>query len=207
MTSSVGDNGGPAASTLSDPPTPFAATAATVDGEAPVPPPDQIADVDVMILATRSRIRRERGRRARLTQQLERLNAAIKTLRGMQGTLRTAARGDGGNDDGNVQGVGAARAGGGMENLKESVRRAVDRHEELGAWNSRAVEAVRNLDRIKVNQEGGGNLLFVFYLHLGMGEIHWREDGDPMINRICKIEIFFYVRDIWVTVKIGIYKI
>ncbi len=59
------------------------------------------------------------------------------------------------------------------------------------------MEAVRILDRIKVNQEGGGNdLLFVFYLHLGMVEIHWREDGDPMINRICKIEICFYVRDI-----------
>ncbi len=76
-----------------------------------------------------------------------------------------------------------------MENLKELVRRAVDGHEELGAWNSRAVEAIRILDRIKVNREGGGNdLLFVFYLHLGMGEINWRENWDPMINRI---EIFF----------------
>ncbi len=57
-----------------------------------------------------------------------------------------------------------------MENLKESVRCAMDGHEELGAWSSRAVEAVRILDRIKVNREGGGNdLLFVFYLHLGMG--------------------------------------
>jgi hypothetical protein len=27
-----------------------------------------------------------------------------------------------------------------MENLKESLRRAVDGHKELGAWNSRAVE-------------------------------------------------------------------
>ncbi len=160
--------------------------------------PEQIVGMDVTILATRSWIGRKRGRRARLTRQLERLNAAIKTLRGVQGALRTAARGDSGNDDGNVRGVGAARAGGGMENLKESVRRTVDGHEELGAWNSRAVEAVRILDRIKVNREGGGNdLLFVFYLHLGMDEIHWREDGNPMINRICKIEIFFYLRDIF----------
>jgi hypothetical protein len=169
----MGNDGGAAATTSSDPPTPFAATTAAVNGEAPVPTLDQIAGLDVTILATRSRIRRERGRRARLTQQLERLNATIKTLRGVQGALRTAARGDSGNDDGNDQGVGAAPAGGGMENLKESVRRAVDGHKELGAWNSQAVEAVRILDRIKVNREGGGNdLLFVFYLHLGMGEIH-----------------------------------
>ncbi len=74
----------------------------------------------------------------------------------------------------------------------------MDRHKELGAWNSRAVDAVRILNRIKVNWEGGGNdLLFVFYLHPGMGEIHWREDGDPMINRICKIEKSIYVRDIF----------
>ncbi len=60
-----------------------------------------------------------------------------------------------------------------MENLKELVRRAMDQQEELGAWNSRVVEAIRILDRIKVNQEGSGNdLLFVFYLHMGMGKIH-----------------------------------
>ncbi len=70
-----------------------------------------------------------------------------------------------------------------MENLKELLRHAVDGHEELGAWNSRAVEPIRILDKIKVNWEGGGNdLLFVFYLHMGMGEINWREEGDPMIN-------------------------
>jgi hypothetical protein len=93
--------------------------------------------------------------------------------------------GDGRDDNGNVRGVSAARVGGGMENLKELLRHAVDGHEELGAWNSRAVEAIRILDRMKVNWEGGGNdLLFVFYLHMGMGEINWREEGDPMINRI-----------------------
>jgi hypothetical protein len=91
--------------------------------------------------------------------------------------------GDGGNNDGNIRGVGTAQVRGGMENLKKLVRRTVDRHKELGAWNSRAVEAIRILDRIKVNREGGGNdLLFVFYLHMDMGKIHWREEGDPMIN-------------------------
>ncbi len=150
-----------------------------------MPKPDQIAGMDVTILATRSRIQRERGRQARLTRQLKRLNAAIKMLGGVQGALRTAARGDSGNNDGNIQGVGAARAGGGMKNLKELVRRAVNGHKELGVWNSRAVEVVRILNRIKGNWKGGGNdLLFVFYLHLGMGEMDWREEGDPMINRI-----------------------
>jgi hypothetical protein len=26
--------------------------------------------------------------------------------------------------------------------------------------------------------------MFVFYLHMGMGEIHWREEVDPIIIRI-----------------------
>ncbi len=42
---------------------------------------------------------------------------------------------------------------------------------------------------------GGCSIMFVFYLHMDMGKTHWREKGDPIINRI-KIEIFFYVRDI-----------
>ncbi len=63
--------------------------------------------------------------------QLERLNTSIKLLWGVQGALMTAARGDSGNNNGNVQGVGAARTRGGIENLKELVRRAVDGHEEL----------------------------------------------------------------------------
>ncbi len=38
--------------------------------------------------------------------------------------------------------------------------------------------------------------MLVFYLHMGMGEINWREQGDPTNNRI-KDEKFFYVRDIF----------
>ncbi len=32
--------------------------------------------------------------------------------------------------------------------------------------------------------------VLVFYLHMGMGEIHWREEVDPINNRI-QDEIFF----------------
>ncbi len=99
--------------------------------------------------------------------------------------MRMAAGGDGGNNNGNIWGVGAARAGGWTENLKELVRHAMDRHKELGVWNSWALEPIRTLDWIKVNWEGSGNdILFVFYLHMGMGEIHWREEGDPINIRI-----------------------
>jgi hypothetical protein len=60
-----------------------------------------------------------------------------------------------------------------MENLKELVSCAVDRHKELRAQNSTSVEVMWILDRIMVNQEGGGNdLLFVFYLLMCMGRIH-----------------------------------
>ncbi len=31
---------------------------------------------------------------------------------------------------------------------------------------------------------GGCSSVFVFYLHMGMGEIHWKEEGDSTINRI-----------------------
>jgi hypothetical protein len=72
----------------------------------------------------------------------------------------------------------------------------MDGHKELGAWNSQAVKAIQILDRIKVNWEGNGNdLLFVIYLHMGMGKINWREEGDLTINRIYKIENLFYVGD------------
>jgi hypothetical protein len=156
--------------------------------------PDQILGVYMTILATRLQIGRDRGCWARLMQQLKRLNTAIKMLQGVQGALRTAAGGVRGDNDGDVRVVGNTPIGGGMENLKESVRRTVDGHEELGAWNSRAVEAIRILDRVKINQEGSGNdLLFVFYLHMGMCEIHWREEGDPMIERIYKMEIYIYI--------------
>jgi hypothetical protein len=37
---------------------------------------------------------------------------------------------------------------------------------------------------------------FVFYLHMGMGKIHWSEEGDLIINRIKDRDIF-YGRDIF----------
>jgi hypothetical protein len=41
--------------------------------------------------------------------------------------------------------------------------------------------------------------VFVFYLHMSMGEIHWREEVDPNISRIKDRDIF-YVRDIIISV-------
>jgi hypothetical protein len=38
--------------------------------------------------------------------------------------------------------------------------------------------------------------MFVFYFHMGMGRIQWREEGDPINNRI-KDRDYFYVRDIF----------
>ncbi len=42
---------------------------------------------------------------------------------------------------------------------------------------------------------GGCSGVLVFYLHMGMGEINWREERDPIIDRIKDRDIF-YVRDI-----------
>jgi hypothetical protein len=67
----AGDNGGPGATASLDLPMPFAAPAATatttIKGEVPVPMPDQIAGVDVMILAMWLQIWREGRRQAQLT--------------------------------------------------------------------------------------------------------------------------------------------
>jgi hypothetical protein len=47
------------------------------------------------------------------------------------------------------------------------------------------------------NNGGGCSGVFVFYLHMGMGKIHWREEGDPIIDGIKDDrEIFFYIRDV-----------
>jgi hypothetical protein len=46
--------------------------------------------------------------------------------------------------------------------------------------------------------EGGGcSSVLVFYLHMGIGEIHWREEVDPIIIIEEKIEISFYEKDIF----------
>jgi hypothetical protein len=36
--------------------------------------------------------------------------------------------------------------------------------------------------------------MFVFNLHMGMGEIHWREEGDPIMYRLKKRDIFLCKR-------------
>jgi hypothetical protein len=46
---------------------------------------------------------------------------------------------------------------------------------------------------------GGCSGVIVFYLHMGMGEIHWREEVDPSNNRIKDRDVF-YIRDIFFSV-------
>ncbi len=41
-----------------------------------------------------------------------------------------------------------------------------------------------------MDNRGGSSSVFVFYLHMGIAEIHWREEGDPIINRIKDRDIF-----------------
>ncbi len=36
--------------------------------------------------------------------------------------------------------------------------------------------------------------MFVFYLHMGMGKIHWREEVDPIIIRIKDRDFFLRKR-------------
>ncbi len=41
---------------------------------------------------------------------------------------------------------------------------------------------------------GGYSGVFLFYLHMGMGEIDWREEVDPIIIRIKDRDIFLRMR-------------
>jgi len=41
-----------------------------------------------------------------------------------------------------------------------------------------------------MDNRGGSSGVFVFYLHMGIAEVHWREEGDPIINRIKDRDIF-----------------
>jgi hypothetical protein len=34
-----------------------------------------------------------------------------------------------------------------------------------------------------MDDKGGCSGVFAFYLHMGMGEMHWREEGDPINDR------------------------
>jgi hypothetical protein len=115
-----------------------------------VPTPDQISGMDGSILIARAKVQMERSRRMRLTRQLEKLKGATDTLRGVRDALLVAAAGgaagDDHGDDGNNR----------MEKLRDMARRAMDGHEELLTWNARAEDAIRVLDGIKVDREGGG---------------------------------------------------
>ena len=42
-----------------------------------------------------------------------------------------------------------------MESLKETVKNAMEGHEELKVWNTKAEEVIHILDKIKVDREGG----------------------------------------------------
>jgi hypothetical protein len=78
-----------------------------------------------------------------------------------------------------------------MENLKASVRHTVDGHEELGVWNSWAVEAIRILDRIKVNQKGVGMIsCFYFICTWAWARSIGRRRGIP--NFFFTYEIFLW---------------
>jgi hypothetical protein len=45
--------------------------------------------------------------------------------------------------------------------------------------------------------------MFLLYLHMGMGKIHWREEGDPIINRIKDRDIFLHKRYFFSSFLVG----
>jgi len=111
-------------------------TLAPIEGE--MPTPEQIIGMDKEILVARQRIQQEKQRRIQLKRQLERLNEASQTLIRVQDALQKGEL----QDD---------------NKLKESVSNAMEGHEELKVWNSRAEEVIQILDKIKMEREEVGN--------------------------------------------------
>ncbi len=54
------------------------------------------------------------------------------------------------------------------------------------------------------DDRGGCSGVFVFYLHMGMGKIHLREEGDPIMNRIKDRVIFLCKRYFFSTSRSGL---
>jgi hypothetical protein len=52
----------------------------------------------------------------------------------------------------------------------------------------------RRLERWQCDGRGECSGVFVFFLHMGMGKIHWREEVDPIINGIKDRDIFLHKR-------------
>ena len=103
-----------------------------------MPTPEQIIGMDKEILVARHRIQQEKQRRIQLKRQLERLNKASQTLIRVQDALQKGEL----QDD---------------NKLKESVSNAMEGHDELKVWNSRAEEVIQILDKIKMEREEVGN--------------------------------------------------
>lgn len=122
------------------------------------PPTGEIPSADEMngknkeILQTRQQIQHDKQRRVQLSRQLERLTKAAQQLKELRGALDkaldTKKRTSGGE--------GSTLA---MKELQESVAKAVEGHEELKVWNSRAEEVIQLMDQIKDEREEGGGLL------------------------------------------------
>eukprot|EP00579_Thalassiosira_antarctica_P013164 CAMPEP_0201935526 /NCGR_PEP_ID=MMETSP0903-20130614/35648_1 /ASSEMBLY_ACC=CAM_ASM_000552 /TAXON_ID=420261 /ORGANISM="Thalassiosira antarctica, Strain CCMP982" /LENGTH=345 /DNA_ID=CAMNT_0048475957 /DNA_START=15 /DNA_END=1052 /DNA_ORIENTATION=+ len=122
-----------------------ATTFAPPDGE--LPSPDQIICMDKEILVVRQRLQQAKQRRIQLTRQLDRLAKASQPLMGVQEVLKNRLQG---KSNGDGQGIAAS-----MQKLQESVTKAMEGHEELKGWNSRAEEVLQILDKIKVEREEG----------------------------------------------------
>ena len=127
--------------------------------EGELPSPEQIMGMDKEILETRQRLQHEKQKRIQLKRQLGRLNKASQTLIGVQEALKQGL-----NSSKITGGEGGATSMISTDKLKESVTSAMEGHEELKVWNSRAEEVIEILDKIKVerdeenanNKPGGG---------------------------------------------------
>jgi hypothetical protein len=104
--------------------------------------------MDAEILLTRQRVHHEKQRRVKLVRELERLRRASDSLRGVQSALLECNVAQSSGDNGEVTTTTTTTTVS-VQQLQEKVRSALQGHEELKVWNSRAEEVIKMLDTIK----------------------------------------------------------
>ena len=113
-----------------------------------LPTPQQLQAMDAEILLTRQRVHQEKQRRVKLVRELERLRRASESLRGVQSALLECNVAQSSGDNGEVTTTTTTTTVS-VQQLQEKVRSALQGHEELKVWNSRAEEVIKMLDTIK----------------------------------------------------------
>ncbi|KAL7472321.1 hypothetical protein ACHAXS_012649 [Conticribra weissflogii] len=116
--------------------------------DALLPTPQQIIDMDREILLARQQLHFQKQRRDKLVRQLEKVSQSCSSLQDVETALEKGLKADessSGFDDMTEK----------LKEIENSVKTAMEGHEELKTLNVKAVEVIHLLDKIKKEREEG----------------------------------------------------